>query len=41
MRLPLAHRQAILEAQAAKAEALYRDNPDLICEDAEGPLSYG
>jgi hypothetical protein len=41
MRLPLAHRRAILKAQAAKAEMLYREDPTLICEDAEAPLPYG
>lgn len=41
MRLPAAHRRAILEAQAAKAEMLYRRDPDLVCDDAEAPLPYG
>lgn len=39
--LPPAQRRAILEKQAAKADAVYRSDPDLICEDADGPLPYG
>ncbi len=41
MKLPAAHRRAIIEAQAAKAEALYRQDSSLLCEDAEAPLPYG
>jgi hypothetical protein len=41
MRLPAARRRAILDAQAAKAAALYRQDPKLVCEDAEAPLPYG
>ena len=41
MRLPVEHRHAILEAQAAKAESLYRNDPELVCEDTEAPLPYG
>jgi transcriptional regulator of met regulon len=41
MRLPVAHRHAILQAQAAKADNLYRNDPELICDDTEPPLSYG
>ena len=40
MQLPPMHRRAILQAQATKAEAIYRGDPALICEDAEGPLPY-
>ncbi len=39
--LPAAHRRAILEAQAAKAEMLYRGDPGMVCEDSEAPLPYG
>ena len=41
MRLPPAHRRSILQAQAAKAEKLYRSDSSLICEDAEPPAPYG
>jgi hypothetical protein len=40
MRLPPAERRRILRSQARQAEALYRDNADLIVEDAEAPLDY-
>lgn len=40
MRLPIARRRAILQAQAAKVDALYRTDASLICEDAEAPLPY-
>ncbi len=41
MRLPPAHRRAILQAQAVKAEKLYRSDSSLICEEAEPPAPYG
>lgn len=40
LRLGPAQRRAILQAQAEKAEAVYRSDSTLICEDAEGPLPY-
>ncbi len=40
MRLPAAHRRTILEAQAAKAELVYRRDADLVFEDFEAPLPY-
>jgi hypothetical protein len=38
--LPVEIRDQIIAEQFAKAEALYRDNPDLIMEDKEGPVDY-
>jgi acyl-CoA reductase-like NAD-dependent aldehyde dehydrogenase len=40
MRLPPAERRRILRSQARQAEALYRDNADMIVEDTEAPLDY-
>jgi hypothetical protein len=40
MRLPLAERRRILAGQARQAEALYRQNPEMIVDDADAPLSY-
>ena len=40
MRLPPAERRRILASQARQAEALYRQNPEMIVEDADAPLSY-
>jgi hypothetical protein len=40
MRLPPAERRRILASQARQAEALYRQNPEIIVEDADPPLSY-
>jgi len=40
MRLPPAERRRILTGQARQAEALYRQNPELVVEDADAPLSY-
>ena len=40
MRLPPAERRHILAAQARQAEALYRQNPEMVVEDADAPLSY-
>lgn len=40
MRLPSAERRRILVSQARQAEALYRQNPEMIVEDADAPLSY-
>ena len=40
MRLPPAERRRILADQARQAEALYRQNPELIAEEADAPLSY-
>ena len=40
MRLPPAERRRILASQARQAEALYRQNPEMIAEDADAPLSY-
>ncbi len=41
MRLPPAERHRILTNQARQAEALYRQNPDVVAEDAEPPLDHG
>jgi hypothetical protein len=40
MRLPPAERRRILASQARQAEALYRQNPEIIVEDTDPPLSY-
>ena len=40
MRLPPAERRGILAGQARQAEALYRQNPEMIVEDGDAPLSY-
>ena len=40
MRLPPAERRRILASQARQAEALYRQNPEMIVEDSDPPLSY-
>ena len=40
LRMPPAERERILTAQAASAETLYRENPDLIVEDWDEPLDY-
>ena len=41
MRLPKSERRRILAAQAEKAEALYREHPEIIMEDTEAPLDPG
>ena len=40
MRLPPAERRRVLANQARQAEALYRQNPELIAEEGDAPLSY-
>jgi hypothetical protein len=40
MRLPSAERRRILAAQARQAEVLYRQNPEMVVEDADAPLDY-
>ena len=40
MRLPPAERRRILASQARQAEAVYRQNPAMIVEDADAPLSH-
>jgi hypothetical protein len=40
LKMPRYVRDQIIAAQFSKAEALYRDNPDLIMEDCEGPMDY-
>ena len=40
MRLPPAERRRILASQARQAEALYRQNPEMIVDDSDAPLSY-
>jgi hypothetical protein len=40
MRLAPAERRRILASQARQAEALYRQNPEMIMEDGDAPLSY-
>ena len=40
LRLPPEERSRILARQAETAEALYRDNPDLIVEDFDPPMDY-
>jgi hypothetical protein len=39
-RLPAGQRRAVLRMQASKADELYRSDPQLICEDTEGPIPY-
>ena len=38
--MPAAERERILAAQAASAERLYRENPEMIVEDWDEPLDY-
>jgi hypothetical protein len=40
MQLPPAIRRKILAQQAARAEKVYRGNPDLIAEECEPPLEH-
>lgn len=40
MRLPPTERRRILAGQARQAEALYRQNPEMVVEDTDAPLSY-
>ena len=40
MRLPPEVRDRVLAAQMETAEAIYRENPDLIWDDAEAPMDY-
>jgi len=40
MRLPLAERRRILTSQARQAEALYRQDSNLIAQDNGEPLGY-
>ena len=40
MRLAPEVRDRVLAAQMAAAEAIYRENPDLIWDDAEAPMEY-
>lgn len=40
MRLPPDERRRILANQARQAETLYRENPELIAEDTDAPVSY-
>lgn len=40
LRLPPAERRRILTNQARQAEALYRQNPELIAEETDAPLSH-
>ena len=40
MRLPSVERRRILAGQTRQAEALYRQNPEMVVEDADAPLSY-
>lgn len=40
LRLPPAERRRLLSNQARQAEALYRQAPDLVAEDAEGPWDH-
>ena len=40
MKLPPAVRARILAAQMALAERIYRENPELIWDDAEPPMDY-
>lgn len=39
-RLPPAERRRILAGQSRQAEALYRQDPDVVVEEADAPLSY-
>jgi hypothetical protein len=41
MHLAPADRRRILADQARLAEVLYRQDPEVIVEDAEAPLNYG
>ncbi len=40
MLLPRAERGKILAKQAASAAEIYRDDPNLICEDFDPPMDY-
>lgn len=40
MRLPPAERRRILANQARQAEVFYRQNPEIIAEDAEAPFDH-
>jgi hypothetical protein len=40
MRLPPAERRRVLSIQARQAEATYRQDPDLIAEDADAPVNH-
>ena len=40
MKLPLEVRQRVLAAQMVAAEKIYRENPELIWDDAEAPMDY-
>jgi hypothetical protein len=40
MRLPPVERRRVLAAQARQAEALYRQNPELVVEENDAPLNY-
>jgi len=40
MRLPPEVRDRVLAAQMAVAEKIYRENPDIIWDDAEPPMDY-
>jgi hypothetical protein len=40
MRLPQAERRRILASQARQAEVFYRQNPEMIVEEADAPLGY-
>ena len=41
MRMAPADRRRILSSQARQTDVLYRQNPEMIVEDAEAPLNYG
>jgi hypothetical protein len=38
MRLPPAKRRRVLASQARQAEAFYRQNPEVVIEEADAPL---
>jgi len=40
MRLPPAERRRVLASQARQAEAFYRQNPEVVIEEADAPLGY-
>jgi hypothetical protein len=40
MRLPSSARRRVLAEQAREAEALYRQNPEMIMEETDAPVSY-
>lgn len=40
MRLPPAERKRVLDSQARQAEALYRQHPEILVDEADAPLGH-